>query len=75
MALAAANSVDIENLNSIFPDFGTHFRENFTLGVSSFLDAMESSSDELLGRSREALNCWADWYNANYERIEVAVNA
>jgi hypothetical protein len=57
------------------PGFGTHFRDDFIRGVSLFLEAVQSSSDQLLGRSREALNRWVDWYDANRERIETAVNA
>jgi hypothetical protein len=75
MALETARSVDIEVLDSIVVGFGTHFRDEFIRGVSLFLDAVQASSDELLARSREALNRWADWYDANRERIEVAVNA
>jgi hypothetical protein len=75
MALETAKSVDIEILDSIFPAFGTHFRWDFIKGVELFLAAVQSSSDELLGRSREALNRWADWYDANRERIELAINA
>jgi hypothetical protein len=76
MALETAKSVDIEILDSIVAGFGSHFRDDFIRGVTLFLEAVQSSSsDELLGRSREALNRWADWYDANRERIEVAVNA
>lgn len=75
MALEAANSVDTELLDSIVPGFGTHFRDDFISGVSLFLDALQSSSDERLGRSREALDRWDDWYNANRQRIEASVNA
>lgn len=75
MALEAAKSVDIEILNSIVDGFGTHFRDDFMIGVGLFLEAVQSSSDERLGRSRDALNRWADWYDANRARIEVAVNA
>ena len=75
MALETAKSVDVEILESIVAGLGTHFRDDFIRGVSLFLDAVQSRSDELLGRSREALNRWADWYDANRERIEVAVNA
>ena len=45
------------------------------IGVGSFLEAVQSSSDERLGLSRHTLNRWVDWYDANRERIEVAVNA
>ena len=75
MALEAAKSVDIEILNSIVAGFGTHFRDDFISGVTLFLDAVRSSSDELLGRSRGDLNRWVDWYDANREHIEAAVNA
>ena len=75
MALAAAQSVDIEILDSIVDGFGTHFHDDFIPGVTLFLEAVQSSSDELLGLSREALNRWNDWYDDNRQRIEVAVNA
>jgi hypothetical protein len=74
MALEAAKAVDIEVLDSIVAGFGTHFRDDFIRGVALFLEAVQSSSDELLGRSRQALNRWTGWYDANRERIEVAVN-
>jgi len=67
--------VDVEILESIVDGFGTHFRDDFIGGLSLFLDAVHSRSDEMLGRSREALNRWADWYDANRERIELAINA
>jgi hypothetical protein len=75
MALETAKSVDIEILDSIVVGFGTHFRDDFITGVRLFLEAVQSSSDDLLRRSREAFNRWADWYDANRERIEAAVNA
>lgn len=75
MALETAKSVDIEILDSIVAGFGAHFRDDFISGVALFLEAVQSSSDELLARSREALNRWADWYDVNRERIEAAVNA
>ncbi len=75
MALETAKSVDIEILDSIVAGFGTHFRDDFIRGVRLFLEAVQSSSDEILWRSREALNRWADWYDAHRECIEAAVNA
>lgn len=75
MALETGKSVDIEILDSIVAGFGTHFRDDFVRGVTMFLEAVQSSSDELLERSRVALNRWADWYDDNRERIEAAANA
>jgi hypothetical protein len=75
MALEVAKSVDIEILDSIAGGFGTHFRDEFIKGETLWLKAVESSSNELLLRSREASNRWTAWYNDNRERIEVAVNS
>jgi hypothetical protein len=74
-ALEAADSVDVEILNSMYPDLGSHFRDDFTGGIKKFLEGCRTYSRAAFVESKTLNDRWADWYNANRAQIEVAVNA
>jgi len=74
-ALEAAKSVDIEILESIYPGLGVHFRDEFMVGVASFLEGCRTYNNEAFITRKTANDKWADWYDANRKQIEVAVNS
>jgi hypothetical protein len=63
---------NIEVLNSIYPELGARFRDDFLTFIDMFLEAYESNSDEILKQADGRNDRWSDWYQANQKAIQAA---
>lgn len=73
-AVDAAETVDPETLNRVFPELGTRFKGQFMQAMKLFVDGCETNSNDELRRSKVLNDEWADWYMANRKAIEDASN-
>jgi hypothetical protein len=63
-----------EVLNSVYPEMGTRFRDDFVTFIGMFLEAYESNSAELLRQADGRNDRWSDWYQANQKAIQAAAD-
>ena len=74
-SLRSAETTDEGILNELYPEFGTRFKRDFSIGQSLLISGLRTNSRTDLERSSELDHAWKDWYNANRKQIESAFNA
>jgi hypothetical protein len=83
--LKEGKEIDIEVLNSAYPELGNHFRDQFLRSLSLdvelenvSIEARKSGSEpppltpemvETLGAAKELDQQWADWYGIHYQEM------
>ncbi len=73
-ALEVGQAADVNVLNSVFPELGNRFKDEFLEAVSLFVHGYETSSDSDFRRSKLLNDAWADWYMSHRKAIEDAAN-
>ncbi len=74
-ALAAAETVLPEYLNKVYPEFGTHFHDEFTPALRSFVKGYENESQSDFDTAYRLNNTFGDWIRANGNAIDSAMAA
>lgn len=64
-SFVSARKVDVAELNSVYPGFGDHFRDEFLTGTELLLRGLKNQDAALTMRGQVLLENWADWYGAN----------
>ncbi|HNW73306.1 MAG TPA: hypothetical protein PKN44_06750 [Bacteroidales bacterium] len=69
-ALEFGTKCDIEKLNSFYTDLGTHFRDEYLVGLRNLIDGYKDSQSEQIIKAQFLLNKWGEWYTINYKNIK-----
>jgi hypothetical protein len=67
--LDEAQQADIADMNSHYPGFGDHFRDEFIEGLQLILNNDEISKASAFLRGQELMFRFGDWYEANFDAI------
>src|ERR1035438_845750 len=74
LAYETGQKANIDFLNKVFPELGTHFRDQFLQSVQLFLAAYDADSPSLLQQAGTLSDQWADWYQPNQSAIQAAAD-
>ena len=69
--LQTGSTIDVGLLNSVYPEFGTHFKNQYLAGVQLILDGFKEGNGPLMA-GQSLIDAWDDWYNSNAEAIRAA---
>lgn len=74
LALEEAKLVDTKRLNTMYPNFGDHFKDEYLKSLQmavEFFDNDNVNSDKVLDEQANILNKrWGNWYNSNIANIK-----
>jgi hypothetical protein len=74
-AVSLADGLDEGALNRLYPELGTHFKNQFRAAMNYFVLGVKNRSDEDIVKFGQLNDAWADWYNANRQAIDHAFDA
>jgi len=72
---AVGQTIDVEVLNTVFPEFGSKYKEEFIKWNHLFISACETGSKEIFMQTKIPYEEWDIWYSANSTAIENAFAA
>ena len=69
----SAHALDIQTLNSIYPELGNRFQNFYIKGANLMLNACINGSEKQYVESRIASDSWFKWYESNGKSIEASL--
>lgn len=70
-ALKEAKLVNVVQVNSVCPDFGLHFKDEYIKGLEQFIESYEKMDYKNISKAQALLDNWGDWYLKNRKKIKL----
>lgn len=72
-SIEIAVTVDVAELNNIYPDWGTHFSKDFIPGMKLLLEAMETNDKVVIANADASLIRWNQWIGQHGMNIKAEI--
>jgi hypothetical protein len=71
LSLSSATKADVDILNSIYPEFGSRFKDDYIGGLKMFLEAGIDANGALTGQIR--MDRFGKWYTDHADIIKIRI--